>query len=33
MGAVCALPDARVFGTLFRLFGKPIFARYARDTL
>jgi hypothetical protein len=23
----------RTFGTLFRLFGKPIFARYARDTL
>jgi hypothetical protein len=23
----------RVFGTLFRLIGKPIFRRYARDTL
>jgi hypothetical protein len=23
----------RVFGTLFRLIGKPIFGRYARETL
>ena len=23
----------RVFGTLFRLIGKPIFRRYARETL
>jgi hypothetical protein len=23
----------RIFGTLFRLIGQPIFRRYARDTL
>ena len=26
-------PRGAIFGTLFRLVGKPIFRRYARDTL
>jgi hypothetical protein len=26
-------PRGAIFGTLFRLIGRPIFRRYARDTL